>query len=94
MAKNVISVLVYQVGNNKLGTPQVEGIPVSSIRGVITPLSPAPNGNKAGATGQGVFPGLEYKVYAAIPMKNPSNAGITDYFTNKSVADIISDINT
>ena len=64
MAKNVISVLVYQVGNNKTGTPQTMGIAVSAIRGAITSLSPAANGNKGGFTGQGVFPGLEYKVYS------------------------------
>lgn len=93
MAKNVISVLVYQVGNNKLGTPQTMGIPVQSIRGTVTPLSPAANGNEAGFTGQGVFPGLEYKVYSAIPVLNPSTAGVTDYFTNSSVASIINDIN-
>lgn len=94
MAKNIIQVKVYQIGNNKLGTPQDMGIPVSSIRGSVTPLSPAPNGNEAGFTGQGVFPGLEYKVYAAIPVLNPSFAGVTDYFTNSSVSSIINDINS
>lgn len=94
MAKNVISVRVYQIGNNKLGTPQDMGIAVSAIRGAITALSPASNGNKGGFTGQRVFPGLEYKVYAAIPVLNPSTAGVTDYFTNSSVTSIINDINS
>jgi hypothetical protein len=88
-----INVLVYQVGSNKLGTPQNMIIPVANIRGTPIGLSPAANGNNAGSTGQGVFPGLEYKVYSAIPVVNPSNAGMTDYFTNSSVTSIQNAIN-
>jgi len=92
MAKQVISLLVYQVGQQKLTTPQTFGVATSQIRPVITPLSPT--GNQAGNTGANLDPSLRYRAYAAVSLITPSGAGQIDYFTNKSVADIIADINT
>jgi hypothetical protein len=89
MAKNIVNVLVYQVDQNVLKTPQTFGLPVKSIRGTMIPSTPSQP-----AISAGLNPSLNYKVYTMIPVLNPSNAGVTYYGTNQTVASIVNDINT
>lgn len=90
MAKQVISALVYGVSDQPgaFPTPRTWGISVNAIRSDIIPLGPTIK-----STSLGVDPSLAYKVYAAIPQIQPSNAGTYYVFTSRSVADIINDIN-
>lgn len=92
MAKQVISALIYQVGNQspfKTG-PQTMGINVNSIRGPIIALSPTlQTGNSLNMDSS-----LAYKCYSAIPQVMPSNAGVQYLFCNKTPDQIVTDINT
>lgn len=87
MAKNVINVLVYQIDQTVLKTPQTHGLTVKSIRGTIQPSTPT-NFNPM------VNQSLKYKVYSMIPVLNPSGAGVAYYGTNQTVSSIVNDINT
>lgn len=89
MAKQVVNVLVYQVGRTVLRTPQTFGVSASGIRTSIQPSTPL-----RPARDLGLDPSLDYRVYACIPQLNPSGAGVTYLFTNQTVASIVSDINT
>lgn len=90
MAKSVVSILCYQTDGNKLSTPQTIGLPVAEItrRGVFP--------TRQGSTWARVEDTVDVSIYkfisAGIQVKN-GRRGYKTYYTNKSVADIISDIN-
>jgi len=90
MAKDVVSILVYQIDGNKLKTPSVFGVPVAQINRVMRPTR---IGNTWARAEQTVDASIYKFISAAVPVKN-GREGFKTYYTNKTVADIITDINT
>jgi len=88
MSKAITAVNVYQIDGEKLGTPQIMGIPVSEITRMG--VYPTRNGNvKLTAT---VAPSIYKLVNAAIDVKNGRH-GFRTLYVNQTVAAIIADIN-
>lgn len=90
MPKSVVSVLVYQIDGSKLVTPQTQGLPVEEItrRGVFPTRQGSTWARVEGTVDEDI-----YKIVSAgIEVKN-GRRGYKTYYTNKSVADIIADIN-
>jgi hypothetical protein len=96
MAKNVIGLLVYQYGPNgasNILTPAVQqGVNTTRINIVSTWKGDFSNPLDTAASG--VDPSLRYKVYSYVTQVTPSNAGETRVYTNKTVAQILADINS
>lgn len=94
MTKPVISVLVYQVGTNtKLQSPEVFGIHVGSIRGAVR--TTWRNNQPMPKSESGVFDeSLRFRVYSYIEYVTPSNTGVQRIYTNSTIAQIVTDINT
>ena len=97
MAKPVIGLLVYQYGpygaSNILSPAVQQGVPVGNRTNVVSTWKgdfSAPLDTAA----SGVDPSLRYKVYSYVTNITPSNAGETRIYTNKTVAQILADINS
>jgi hypothetical protein len=90
MAKDVVSLLIYQIDGNKLKTAQVFGIPVAQINRVMRPTR---IGSTWARTEKTVDESIYKFISAGVPVKN-GRQGFKTYYTNKTIADIISDINT
>lgn len=90
MAKDVVSLLVYQIDGNKLKTPGIFGIPVAHINKVMRPTR---IGNTWARTEQTVDKSIYKFISAGVPVKN-GRQGFKTYYTNKTIADIITDINS
>lgn len=90
MAKTVVNVLVYQIDGEKLTGVQTLGLPTSEItrRGIFP--------TRQGSTWKRVEATVDESIYKAvasgIQVKNGRH-GYKTYYTNKSVADIVTDIN-
>ena len=91
MPKDVISLLVYQIDGNKLQSPGTFGIPVKNIVGPVRPT-------RVGSTWKKADSNVDNSIYkfisAGVPVRNNGYRGMKMMYTNKTVADIIADINT
>jgi hypothetical protein len=94
MTKPVISVLVYQIGTTTpLQNPQTMGLHVGSIRGAIKSTRQGINPQPIAQSG--VFSeSLAKQVYSYIEYVTPSNTGIERIYTNSTVAELVTDINS
>lgn len=97
MAKNVIAAQVYQIGpygaSNIFNPPVVEGLPIGNRTLIMSTW----DGNFTApleTTASGVDPSLRYKVYSYVDVVTPSNAGIQRFYTNKTVSQLLADINS
>ena len=97
MAKNVIALLVYQYGpygeSNILNPPVQQGVPVGNRTNVVSTWK-GDFSNPLETNDSGVDPSLRYKVYSYVTNVTPSNAGETRLYTNKTVAQVLADINS
>lgn len=91
MAKTVVNVLVYQIDGEKLGAAQTFGLPTSEItrRGIF----PTRVGTTWARTGNTVDASIYKFISAGVQVKNGRH-GYKTYYTNKTVADLVTDINT
>lgn len=92
MAKTTIGLIIYQVDNNGLTRPETMGI------NVLDPnfgLKPTWDGvNPSNYYDYDVLPELRYKVYTLVTRSRPSLSNQQALFTNKTVAEILADINS
>ena len=97
MAKNVIAALVYQIGpagsDNILNPPAVEGLPIGN-RTLIMSTWKGDFSNPLPSSASGVDESLRYKVYSYVEVVTPSNAGVQRMYTNKTVSQLLADINS
>lgn len=97
MSKNVIGLLVYQIGpygaSNIISPPALQGVPVGNRTNVISTWE-GDFSNPLETPASGVDPSLRYKVYSYVTNVTPSNAGESRIYTNKTVAQILADINS
>lgn len=91
MPKSVVSILVYQIDGSKLVTPQTMGLPVAEItrRGVF-PTRVAGTWRRLEDT---VDESIYRVVSTGIQVKN-GRRGYKTYYAVRSVAEIVTDINT
>lgn len=97
MAKNVIGLLVYQIGpngaSNIFNPPAQQGVPVGNRTNVVSTWL-GDFSNPLPAAASGVDESLRYKVYSYVTNITPSNAGEQRLYTNKTVAQVLADINS
>lgn len=97
MAKNVIGLLVYQF--NQYGAmatfspPVQQGIPIGNRTEVVSTWK-GDFSNPLETSASGVDPSLRYKVYSYVTVVTPSNAGESRAYTNKTVAEVLAEINS
>lgn len=94
MTKPVISLDIYQVGvNTTFDNPQTMGFHVGSIRGNIVPTWQG--GLPLPKEATGVFnDSLRYKVYSYVEYVTPSDSQVQRFYTNSTVAEIVTNINS
>lgn len=87
-----LSVLVYQEGNIAFRNPEQRGIVASAIRSQIIPTWNGGSPKPIEETGVADL-ATALKVYAAIDVITPSNAGVKRVYTSQTVAQILSQLN-
>lgn len=97
MAKNVIGLLIYQIGpygsEATFSPPVNQGVPVNNRTNVVSTWK-GDFSNPLETSASGVDPTLRYKVYSYLTQVTPSNAGEQRLYTNKTVAEVLADINS